>query len=359
MKTLLAFSVFFLASMFNALGGVDILKAARDGDPKAQIAMAAELIKTNQPDKIAEGIEWLKKSAESGFAPAQNWLGIIYGEGRFVKRDFEEAIKWREKAATNGTPADKWALGNTFFAGFTLPRDWQRGLYWIESAAEDGLKEAMERSAEVRAKMGDSEREKYWKDKLAKVEFEEAKNGNSASMFKTSKRLLKGENGFQKNLPEGIYWLKSASDAGNSDASEYLASLYMRGKYVSKNFDMGLEIYEKLAKKNPAYYAQISALYGGGKYGFPTDEKKAREYLEKYAELGNPAAVGSTRKYLAWIYWKDKNTEKALYWCEKYMDEIKKHPDSQQTIEKIVSVAKDIAGGETAPEKFKDFAERF
>ena len=56
MKTLLAFSVFFLASMFNALGGVDILKAARDGDPKAQIAMAAELIKTNQPDKIAEGI---------------------------------------------------------------------------------------------------------------------------------------------------------------------------------------------------------------------------------------------------------------------------------------------------------------
>lgn len=49
-------------------------------------------------EKISEGLQQVRTSADSGYAPAQTAMGSIYFEGRFVTRDPQQAISWYKKA---------------------------------------------------------------------------------------------------------------------------------------------------------------------------------------------------------------------------------------------------------------------
>lgn len=47
-------------------------------------------------------VEWYKKSAMQGYAPAQNALGIAYELGKGVEQDYNKAMEWYQKAAVQG-----------------------------------------------------------------------------------------------------------------------------------------------------------------------------------------------------------------------------------------------------------------
>lgn len=53
-----------------------------------------------QNDK--EAVEWYRKAAEQGYAPAQFALGCLYEDGHGVEQNEGEAIKWYRKAAAQG-----------------------------------------------------------------------------------------------------------------------------------------------------------------------------------------------------------------------------------------------------------------
>jgi len=57
----------------------------------------------------ARALEILRPLAEQGLAPAQNYLGIMYRDGRGVGRNDKEAVRWFKKAAQAG---DMWARTN-------------------------------------------------------------------------------------------------------------------------------------------------------------------------------------------------------------------------------------------------------
>lgn len=88
-----------------------ILKLAEDGDIFAQNEVADLLLYGVGCEKdVYEGLEMLKKSANSGYWWAACKLGNLYRRGDVVPWNQDEAIKWYKKAAEKGEPNSKQYL---------------------------------------------------------------------------------------------------------------------------------------------------------------------------------------------------------------------------------------------------------
>ncbi|TGV64147.1 sel1 repeat family protein, partial [Mesorhizobium sp. M00.F.Ca.ET.149.01.1.1] len=59
------------------------------------------------PLDYAEAVAWLRKSADQGYAKAENSLGVAYLDGHGVKQDTAQALILIRKAADQGDPTAK------------------------------------------------------------------------------------------------------------------------------------------------------------------------------------------------------------------------------------------------------------
>ena len=91
----------------------ELQQRAEAGNVEAQYNLAVRYSSgRGVPQNDAEALTWFRKSAESGHAPAQVTLGLIYREGsRGVKKDPEHAVDWFRKAANQGDPNGQSELG--------------------------------------------------------------------------------------------------------------------------------------------------------------------------------------------------------------------------------------------------------
>ncbi len=107
----------------------------------------------------ANAIEYLHRSSELGFAPAQVVLGYLYETGRNTTTDPREALEWYKKAARQDDPLAQWLIGRLIYLGEVPPRDLNEASAWLEKAsAHDNLfaeyllgKIALERNDYARA----------------------------------------------------------------------------------------------------------------------------------------------------------------------------------------------------------------
>jgi TPR repeat protein len=88
-----------------------------------------------QIDKTAP-IEWLRKSAESGFAEAQCILGLHYDTGQDVIQDAIEAAMWYRKAAEQGSAMAQRYLATCYENGNGVPQNYAEAVKWYRKAAE-------------------------------------------------------------------------------------------------------------------------------------------------------------------------------------------------------------------------------
>jgi hypothetical protein len=85
-------------------------------------------------------LEWTRKSAEQGYAPAQVQMGYMYRQGtRALKKDDGEALKWMRKAAEQGDPSGQVELGLMYELGEGVPKDDAEAVKWYKKAADQGL----------------------------------------------------------------------------------------------------------------------------------------------------------------------------------------------------------------------------
>ena len=104
---------------------------------------------------LTKNLDWLIKSAESGFPEGQDWLGVQYQEGNSYflipgNREKETERLFRAAAESGYVPA----MGN--LSGLLLARNDIKGLgYWIEAAAMRGHYGAMTSYAAWTAHMPD------------------------------------------------------------------------------------------------------------------------------------------------------------------------------------------------------------
>ena len=76
--------------------------------------------------------------AEQGYAPAQNYLGLMYEKGKGVPQGYRTAVKWYTLAAEQGDTDAQNNLGLMYEKGKGVPQDHRTAVKWYTLAAEQG-----------------------------------------------------------------------------------------------------------------------------------------------------------------------------------------------------------------------------
>jgi TPR repeat protein len=85
--------------------------------------------------------EWLP-IAESGNAPAQYNVGVLFHYGLGVAKDFSAAAEWYRLAASQSHPNAQAKLGYLLARGFGVEKDFAESARWFREAAEQGVVDA-------------------------------------------------------------------------------------------------------------------------------------------------------------------------------------------------------------------------
>ena len=84
------------------------------------------------------GIIWLERTANKGYADAQNDLALRYQHGHGVSQDYVKAANWFTKAANQGYAAAQYDLARMYAAGTGVVQDYRLALNWHTKAAYQG-----------------------------------------------------------------------------------------------------------------------------------------------------------------------------------------------------------------------------
>ena len=85
-----------------------------------------------------EAVKWYRKAAEQGLAGAQNNLGVLYDNGQGVRKDYKEAVKWYRKSAEQGYSKAQSNLGMMYAKGKGVLQDYKEAVKWYRKSAEQG-----------------------------------------------------------------------------------------------------------------------------------------------------------------------------------------------------------------------------
>lgn len=121
-----------------------LLKAAEDGDPRAQHG-AGVMYETGRgvEKDYGKAIEWYEKSAAQGESTALNSLAHLYYQGLGVKQNFRKAFKYYEQASEKNdfAPAQAMAwnnMANMYFTGKGVGKNLKKAAECYKKAADGG-----------------------------------------------------------------------------------------------------------------------------------------------------------------------------------------------------------------------------
>jgi uncharacterized protein len=112
-----------------------LTKSAEQGYAPAQ----ERLEYTNSPRAERDNVKaemWLLRGAEQGNADSQLWLGVAYEQNKFGTTDLQEAAKWYRKAAEQGQPDAQTSLGSLYKDGEGVEQNYALAAEWYWKAAE-------------------------------------------------------------------------------------------------------------------------------------------------------------------------------------------------------------------------------
>jgi TPR repeat protein len=111
-----------------------MLKSAEQGYAPAQARLGEmELSATGDRGKAEM---WLRRAAEQDNSEGQTMLGVTYENGKFGRKDYQEAFKWLMKAAEKGDPDAEVSLGEMYEDGKFVSQNYVLAAKWYRKAAE-------------------------------------------------------------------------------------------------------------------------------------------------------------------------------------------------------------------------------
>ena len=172
---------------------------------------------SNATRSSANAIDYFRRSAELGFAPAQVVLGYFYETGHIVTTDPQAALEWYKKAALQDDPLAQWLVGRVIYAGLVPPRDLNEAQTWLEKSASHGDpfaeyllgKIALERKDYARAANG----------------FQPSAEQGLPQAQRELARLLRDGEGVPQDYFKAYVWLLMSSDTGLRSAADDLQAL--------------------------------------------------------------------------------------------------------------------------------------
>ena len=247
-------------------------RKAEGGDPEAMYRLSALLEKgydSIAPDTL-RSLSLLRRSASAGYAPAQNYLGYLYGEGRMVKADADSSRFWIMRAADAGDPK---AAHN---AAYMLLHPEGDG----RDATADSLAVGYLRRA---ANTGLPQSQTLLADLYAEGRVLRADTARAVALYE--KAIAHGFADAQLRLLNmmGLQWRRYDSAASLGEALRYLN---MGAPVIAVEF---LRNIGPAAPETARAYALLGHAYSRG-LGVGYDHAKANEYFARAAQLGDPSA---------------------------------------------------------------------
>ena len=269
-----------------------------------------------------KAIEWYTKSAEQGYTPAQNNIGVMYLRlweelelrKRKLGRDdletdmiscFDRAFRWLREAAKHGNPTSQFNLASqaAMMVKITPPETpdlnkwFEAAIFAYRDAASQGYAPAQNELGKV-YQFGwfgidrDSEQALQWYLKAASpdlngVDFGE--KGYAHAQNNIGKMYLVGD-GVRRDSKEAFKWYQMAAAQDNAEAQFHLGLLYYNGEGINQDVKEAFKWYQMAAAQDYLDAQNTLAyMYLEGK-GVPTNPEMARRLLFAAAQQGNAIA---------------------------------------------------------------------
>jgi TPR repeat protein len=161
--------------------------------------------------------DYIRRSAELGYAPAQVALGYFYESGTILAREPQQAAAWYKKAAQQDDVLGEWLLGRQIFSGQTEVRDLNEAASWLQKAAAHNDPFGQYLLGMIRLERGDYAEAADW--------FRKYSNQGLPQAQQQLGDLLKQGKGVDVNNFDAYIWLLVSFDAGNNAAASDLQQL--------------------------------------------------------------------------------------------------------------------------------------
>lgn len=222
-----------------------------------------------------KSVQWFKKAANNGYAPAQCELGKLYVKGKVDNfgENHYEAAKLFKLAAAQGDAEAKYKLSQAYFTGCGVEKDMEKSYNYLRSATISEFPEAQ-------CEMGEFAQKKKLYLEAFRLFQKAATQGHAKAQFLLGMCYIRGEGtiadrdkaveyflksseqgnagamlqlGFfydeQEKFSEAAKWYKNAAQKGNSTAQFNLAICYLKGEGTHKNISSAQHWLQKASKE--------------------------------------------------------------------------------------------------------------
>ena len=261
----------------------------------------------------AEAVKWYRKSAEQGYAIAQNNLGCMYSDGRGVEQSNVEAAKWYRKSAEQGYFHAQFNLGLMYQNGHGVEQSDMEAVKWFRKSAEQG-------HATAQCNLGwmyESGRGVEQSNVEAVKWYRKAAEQGHATAQCNLGWMYESGRGVEQSNVEAAKWYRKAAEQGNSRAQYNLGEMYYYGRGVEQSDVEAAKWYHKSAEQGYINAQNdLGWMYRNGR-GVEQSDMEAVKWYRKSAEQGHATA----QKNLAWMYREGRGVERsnaeAIKWYRK------------------------------------------
>jgi TPR repeat protein len=180
--------------------------------------------------KPAEAIAWFEKALAQDNVDAEFNLGLIYAKGEDTPEHHSnmlKAVPYFRKAATQNHPAAQYILALAYHEGTGIERDEEQCKKWMIASAEQGYGKAQFSVAARYYLVSDYKNAFLWFKRAADQKHSRAEL-NVATMYFVGQ-------GTRKDLQQALYWNQRAAEHGESSALRMIGTMYASGTGVAKD----------------------------------------------------------------------------------------------------------------------------
>ena len=214
-------------------------------DIEARYHWAEQLLNAGD-DRSAEGLKWLRMSAEARFPMAMEFLGRMYLSGMYVEKNAIRGCELCRQAAKEGLRSAQTSYADCCKYGWGMEQDLEKAAEWYKKSAEHGDVGAMQELAELLLE-GDGVDQDV--DRAVDLFKNAAVGGVAKAQFMYGSIMLQpqgvGVEDVMQDVPSGIEWIKKAAEQSLGMAECTLAAFYVQGVGVEKDLAKAKELCER------------------------------------------------------------------------------------------------------------------
>ena len=259
-------------------------EAAASGFPEAMLQLAAAYITGKGTEQnVSLGMDWLRKSARSGYNPARLAYGREVLNGRYLIRDQTKAISVFQAAAQSGAAEGHYQIALCYHQGTGVPadlhlalkhhefaaalqhpsstlwlscvflegckepiikRDTMRGMHYLHQAEQLNLADAKLRLGRYYY-LGVNVDQDYQRSR--QLLQQAAEMGSPEAALQLSE-ILTENRGLEPDIPEALHWLSLPHLKKHPQANYRLALLHRLSHHPSLNLQASLDAFVRAAQ---------------------------------------------------------------------------------------------------------------